>query len=392
MNCLKQKGIILGHLSEENLVDGLTSLVDLGDLLALLLDMGRLSSGGLLASTSISDGGVTASNVGGLLLDGAALEGSGIGVQVEEGLVVDEGVLAVNSASVGLLGAQVSLDLSGVDDATEISVGDGSAGEDEARLLLAEDVVEGGEGLLSPDDEATDVTSGGELEEVETVNVGDLEAGNVAEGGAEVLTSVGDEEGTTALDEAAVAGLTLTGTETTRGLDALNISIGVDGLEDLSGLLGLGDSSEIGRSDNEGDLSDLSDAVTTSHNESRDGRGGESRDDGEAALSLVHATMPAAPDLSGSEHTSTTAHVTEGSLTAAVSTSTSNTRDTRNGATSSPGLGGSLGSSIARNRIGLTVVLRQVRVHSVHDIHTDGGLEHGGQLDRGSSLSADALD
>lgn len=391
IECGKEGEEVL-HLVEDDLVDGLASLVDLGDLLVSLLGVSRLSSGGLLAGAGVSNGLVATSNVDGLLLDGAALEGSGVGVQVEEGLVVDEGVLAVNRALVGLLGAEMGLDLGGVDDAAQVGVGDGGTGDDETRLLLGEDVVESGEGRLGPDEEATNVTSGGELEEVETVDVGDLEAGNVAESLANVLTSVGDEEGAATLDETSVAGLTVTGTESAGGLDALDVLVGVDGLEDLGGLLGLGDSSEVGGGDDEGDLGDLADTVTTGLDKSGDGRRGKGGNDGETTLSLVYATMPAAPDLGGGEHASSTAHVTEGSLTGTVGTSSSNTRDTRNGATSSPRLGRGLGSRVARDGISLAVVLSQVGMHGVHDIHTDGGLEHGGQLDRGGGLSAHALD
>jgi hypothetical protein len=53
-------------------------------------------------------------------------------------------------------------------------------------------------------------------------------------------------------------------------------------------------------------------------------------------LALVDASVPAAPDLRGREHTSSTAHVSERSLTAAVGTSSRHTGDTGHGATGSP--------------------------------------------------------
>lgn len=369
------------HLSEQELVDGGATLVGLGDLLGGLLGGSGLSGGSLLASASVSDDLVAASDVSGLLLDGAALLGGGVGVQVEESLVVGEGVLAVGGLDDGLLGAKVGLNLGGVDDATEIGVGDGGAGQDEAGLLLVgEHVVEGSESLLGPDDEATDVTSGGELEEVEAVNVGDLYAGDVAEGGAYVRLSVGDEQRSAALHEAAVAALTLSCAQAARVLDALNVNVGLHGLQERHGLLSLRHTGEIGSGEHEGHLGHLGDAVAARHHERGHGGGGERGNNGESALALVHASVPAAPDLSGRKHTSSTAHVSESSLTAAVGTSSSDTGDTRDGTTGSPRLCRGLRSRVTRDGVRLTVVLRQVAVHGVHDIHTDGRLEHGGQL------------
>jgi len=390
---LKQTAL---DLSEEGLERGGARLGQSSGVLTGLLGVGSLSSGNLLAGADVGDDGVTASDVGGLLLDGAALEGSGVGVEVDEGLVVGEGVLAVESGHVVLLGADVGLDFSGVDDASEIGVGDGSAGQDEAVLLggdarLSKDGIEGVEGILSPDDEATDVATGGELEEVEAVHVGDLYASQVAEGGAELLLAGSDEEGSTALHEAASASLALSGAETARGLDALHIGVSLHGLEQRERLLGLRHIREIGRGEHKGDLGEIIHTVTTSHHQGGDGGRGERGHNGETALSLVHASVPAAPDLRGREHTSTTAHVTEGSLTTAVGTSSSNTGNTRHGTTSTPGLGRGLCSGITRHGMRLTSILRQVRVNSVHNINTDGGLEDGGQLNRGHGLSACAL-
>lgn len=49
-------------------------------------------------------------------------------------------------------------------------------------------------------------------------------------------------------------------------LDLLDVREGVEGLEELDGSLGLDDTVESGLVDNQGDLRDLLDAVTTSHN------------------------------------------------------------------------------------------------------------------------------
>lgn len=62
------------------------------------------------------------------------------------------------------------------------------------------------------------------------------------------------------------------------------------------------------------------------------GECGGCRDDDEAALVLVDFYVPAAPDLSGYEHAASAAHVSEGSLTGAVGTGATDTRDTGDGA------------------------------------------------------------
>jgi hypothetical protein len=177
----------------------------------------------------------------------------------------------------------------------------------------AEDIVEEGEGTLGPDDESAEMSTGGELEEVEAANVDKLNTGEVAEGLDDTVILVVNNEGTTALTVAAVPELTLAGTELARVGDLDDVSVGLQGLEKSDGLLGLLEGLDIG-GDDEWNLLDLLDAVATSEDEGRKSRSGESGDDGETALVLVDLDVPLAPGLGGSEHTTAPAHVTEGSL------------------------------------------------------------------------------
>jgi len=85
------------------------------------------------------------------------------------------------------------------------------------------------------------------------------------------------------------------------------------GLEEGHGLLGLGERL-CNRSNNQGDLLDLLDAVTMGEDKQRRGRSGKGRDNGEAALVLVHLDVPFAPSFGGCEHATSTAHVTNSSL------------------------------------------------------------------------------
>jgi len=68
------------------------------------------------------------------------------------------------------------------------------------------------------------------------------------------------------LNVSSVSHLALTTTDVVGVLDLLDVREGVEGLEELDGSLGLDNTVESGLVDNQGDLRDLLDAVTTSHN------------------------------------------------------------------------------------------------------------------------------
>lgn len=282
--------------------------------------------------------------------------------------------------------AEDGLDLFAVDDASDVGVGDAGSGEEvillEGSSLLRRAIegIELLEGTLSPDDKAAEVTTGGEGEEVEAAHIDELNTGDVAHGLDNARVILVNDKGTTALTEATVAHLALTGTESTGILDTLDISVGGDLLEDLNSLLSLAALLGI-ISEDEGELGDLLDAMAAGEDEGGQGRGSQSRDDSVTALVDRHLTVPAAPDLGGSEHATTTTHVTESTLTRAASTTTTNTGDTSNGTTGTPGLGRGLVTSLVADSVGLAAVLGDVGVDEVDDVRADGGAEHLGQLD-----------
>jgi hypothetical protein len=220
------------------------------------------------------------------------------------------------------------------------------------------------------------VTTGGEAEEVEGADVGGLDTGKVAESLDDTLVLVVDDQGTATLAVLAVAGLTLTGADLLRGDDLGNVGVSLEALESGDGLLGLLDRLDGGGND-EGDLGDTLDAVTAGEDEGGEGSGGNSRDDSEALLVLVDLDVPLAPDLGGREHATATAHVTEGSLSGTVRSSTTDTGDTGDGATSSPGLGGGLLTSVLRDGDGLAAVLGDRLVDLRDNVRPDGGGEDG---------------
>jgi hypothetical protein len=77
----------------------------------------------------------------------------------------------------------------------------------------AEDAVEGLEGILGPDNEATNVATRGQLKEVQGLDVAEINAGDVAESLADTLVLVEDDEGSVADHMTAVAHLANTGAD-----------------------------------------------------------------------------------------------------------------------------------------------------------------------------------
>jgi len=210
-----------------------------------------------------------------------------------------------------------------------------------------------------------------------------LDSGNVSESLDNTVVVVEDNKGTTALNIAAVASLALASAEVVGCLDLLNVSICTKGGEDLNGLLCLLGVLEL-VGNNEGNLRDVVDAVSASKDKGGDGRGSEGRGNSVAALVDIDLAVPLAPSLGGVEHTTTSAHVGEGSLARAVSSTTVHTRHTSDGATGSPRLSSGLHTSTLLDGIGLAVVLVQVGVNKLNNIRADGGDEDSREGDGGA--------
>lgn len=317
-------------------------------------------------------------------------ESSGVGVEAELHLEVLERVLLLYNTTLGdgtaTGGAEDLLNVAGVDDLGQIGLLHHGGGQEEVLLESrglgggAVDLVESRESRRRPDDKAAKVTTRGELEEVERVDRACLNAGDVAESKDEVLAillRVVDDKRTTALLVAATPHLTLTSTDLARVLGLLDVSTGTDSLEQGNGSGGLLDGaiSEGGRGDDEGDLRNGGDGVTAGKEKSRAARGGERRGSCETLLVEVDLLVPLAPDLGRSEHATGTAHITEGSLTGAVSTTTRDTGDTGDGTTGTPGLSRGLVTSLLGDGVGLATVLVHASVDRVHNVRADGRLQ-----------------
>ena len=123
------------------------------------------------------------------------------------------------------------------------------------------------------------------------------------------------------------------------GLDNLiDIGISLGFLKEDMSLLGLGVRLNL-VGDDQRNFGDVIDPVALSHDEGRDTGSGNSGDHGVALLGYVDLAVPTAVGLGGGEHVTATAHVSESTLTGAVSTTTPDAWNTGNGTTSTPGLG-----------------------------------------------------
>ena len=253
---------------------------------------------------------------------GGIADQSGVGVDDVEGSGVSEGVefLGVVEDSVDLRVADGGLVFVGVDDSGDVGVGDLVGGEAPSFLLGAvlgvgsEDVVEFLEGALGPDDKSADMSSGGELEEVESADVSDFDSGDVSEclDEGDVGSAVDDQRSSSG-SVSSVSEFSLSGSDLDGVDDFLDISPGSDVSEESHGFLGAFDFlSGIGH--NEREFGDGIDSVSSGLDEREDGGCGEGGGNGVSFLFEVASSVPSSPDSDGCEHSSFTAHVSEGTL------------------------------------------------------------------------------
>lgn len=247
---------------------------------------------------------------------------SGVWVKSVHESGVVEGVLLLNLVEDGVVssGVEFGLNLVGVDDSGDIGVGEDRSLESVSVLfsgavsLSTEDVVEGSEGAFSPDDKATELASGGEFEEVESVDVGDGDSGDVSEGLGEFdIFSADDNEGTSAGGVSVVSHLASAGSEGAGGDDSLDVVEGADSAEPGDGILGSLNVLD-GVVEHEGQLVDVVYSVTAGLDEGHDGGGSDGGAHSVTLLGHVNATVPSSPGLQRGEHATLSAHVTEGTL------------------------------------------------------------------------------
>lgn len=207
-----------------------------------------------------------------------------------------------------------------VDDLSDIRVGDDGSVKSVSVLFIGdlsegtEDFVKGGESGLGPDDESSEVTTWGELFKVKSVDVGNIDSGDVSDSSDEVDVFVSvDDQGTSSNSGSLVSQFADSGSEGSGFSDSVNIIDGTDLLEESKGVLGLFNSFDF-IINNQGNLGKVGDLVSSSFNQRSDTSGSESSGNGVSLLSKVNLSVPSSPGLQGSEHSTLSTHVTEGTL------------------------------------------------------------------------------
>ena len=145
-------------------------------------------------------------------------------------------VLLLDTSALGscpaLRSSDHGLDFGRVDQTADISLRNNVGGEEEVFLEGGWggggtiDGIQSLEGRGSPDDEATKMSTWGELEEIERKDRGSLNTCDVAESARDLLAidlGIVDNQRTTALSVAATTELTLTSTELARLLNLVNV-------------------------------------------------------------------------------------------------------------------------------------------------------------------------
>jgi len=280
-------------------------------------------------------------SLGSLLLEGSSSGGNSFLFSLGEDLFLlgSEWVESVHGGSVGewvdLLGvgnigglgvSELSLNLIGVDNSSKISAGhewsvDGVTGLfDGVSEVGTVESVESSESILGEDGKSTDVTTWGELKDVKSINVARVNtwevSGSLSELGVVITV---DNEWTLSEGESGVSVFTLTVSQSLGRSNSVKIIGDTEVLK--GGEEGLGVWNVEGVND-EWEFWNILDLVTSGLNKRSNGGGGESGGNSMSSLSDVASSVPVSPDLKWSEHSSLSAHVTEGSLARSRSTGT----------------------------------------------------------------------
>lgn len=217
---------------------------------------------------------------------------SRVRIETEQDLSIAQRVLLLHGSALGLglaaRSAQRGLDFRRVDQPADVGVGDDVGGQGVVPLQRrgarggAVDLVQRAKGRGRPHDEAAEMATGSELEEVERVDGAGLDAGDVAERLDQLLAvdfRVVNNEGSAALAVAAVPQLALARADLAGRLDLCQIVTRTEGLEHGDGGFSLGDGGALEGVgvDDQRYLGDLADTVAAGEKEGGGRRSGQGR-------------------------------------------------------------------------------------------------------------------
>lgn len=248
-------------------------------------------------------------------------QGLGIGVQFDQNTEISQGVLlSLNLSLAGDLWSDLGLDFIGVDESGEVRVGQETSWKS-VSILQAGLFGEGSvkriqllKGILGPDDKSSKMTSRGELQQIQTVDAGQFNTRDVSEGLDEGGLLVVDDQRSSLLGVSSVSQFSFASSDFLGVLDFLNVREGVEGLQQFDGSRGLLQIFDSVVGNNQRNLRNLLDSVTTSKDEGWDCTGCKCGDESVSSLVHVNLSVPFSPGLGGSEHSSATTHVSKSSL------------------------------------------------------------------------------
>lgn len=207
--------------------------------------------------------------------------------------------------------------------------GGGTGGE------VAVDSVEGFEGVFSEDKESSDMSTWGQSKNVQVVDIEDFDAWDVSESSDNTVVLGIYDCWSQFLDVFSVSGFTSAGSHSSGGIDSFDIVPSTELFQQIDGLFGffvfLG-----GIADDQWDFWNTVNLVAFSHNQSWYTGGGNSTGHSISSLVDVASFVPSSPGFEWSEHSTSSAHVTESGLTGSVGSATSDSRDSSNSSTGTP--------------------------------------------------------
>lgn len=183
------------------------------------------------------------------------------------------------------------------------------------------------------------MSTGGQGLQVKSVDVGDLDTGDVPEGLHELDVLVGVHDQRALLDLVSlVPQLALAGSQGLGVDDLLHVFVGAESLQKGDGLVGLLERLEsvLNHQRQFGHLRHL--VASRLHQRGQRGRRQSSRH-GVSSLLDVHLSVPSSVGLQGEAHSSLSDHIAESGLTSARSTRSGDSRNSGHGSTGTPGFG-----------------------------------------------------
>jgi hypothetical protein len=188
-----------------------------------------------------------------------------------------------------------------------------------------------------------------------------------------------------------VSAFTSAGSHSSGGIDSFDIVPSAQLFQQIDGLFGffvfLG-----GVADDQWNFWDFINLVAFSHNQSWYTGGGNSTGHSVSSLVDVASFVPSSPGFEWSEHSTSSAHVTESGLTGSVGSATSYSRDSSNGSTGSPGFGTGLFTGDLFYSGSLSCIFSEVGVDEVDEVASDWRFEHGWRVDLTGGVSGFVVD